>query len=151
MRQWNLSGKTTLSRNMTITFYQRHACTLDLSGKTTCPDRPNFPDINGGLSKQVQYIQSHRYRKVPNKGTCLNKRAPSTLGWDISLKIGKNWSKITKIGFKTPKMLPWTSWIHQGVCQRAGRVYSAFYGSHSVTGLVAIDFRTLLNQSFDLK
>ncbi len=67
---------------------------------------------------------------MPNKRTCLNKRAPSTLGLNISLKIGKNWSKMIKIDSKTPKMLPWTPSSHQGVCQRAGRVYLALYGKY---------------------
>ena len=41
-----------------------------------------------------------RYCKVPNKCACLNKHAPSTLWWNISIKRGKILSKMTKIGWK---------------------------------------------------
>ncbi len=58
---------------------------------------------------------------------------PSTLWWYISLKIGINWSKMSKIGWKTTKMLPCTSSIYLGVCQRAGHVYLALYGSFRTT------------------
>ncbi len=73
------------------------------------------------------------YRKVPNKRTCLNKRAPSTLGWNISLKIGKIGQKWANLAEKTPKCSPWTCSIHQGVCQRAGHVYLALYGNLVLT------------------
>ena len=67
------------------------------------------------LSEISMYVGlSGIYCKVPNERTCLNKRAPSTLGWNISLKIGKNWSKMSKIGWKSqpPQMHPWTSSIY---------------------------------------
>ena len=67
-------------------------------------------------------------RIVLNKRTYLNKCTLNTVWWNIPLQIGKHWSKMDKIGLETSELFPWTSWIHQGVCQRTGCVYSALYG-----------------------
>ena len=103
------------------------SCGVDNKSMCNLPFLPFLYCVNHSQKSVIKKKQVV-YRKVPNKRTCLNKCAPSPLGWKISLKMGKNWSKMSKIGWKTPKMLPWTSSIHQGACQRAGRVYLALYG-----------------------
>ena len=44
----------------------------------------------------ILHSWSSNYRILSNKPACLNKRVPSTFWWNISLKIGKNWSKTRK-------------------------------------------------------
>ncbi len=70
--------------------------------------------------------QEMTYRISPNKCTCPHKRTPITYWWNI-LKIGENWSKVTKSSWKTSILSPWTPCTHQGVCQCAGSVYLAKY------------------------
>ncbi len=77
---------------------------------------PTFA-IHGTVFTETEMLD-RVYRRVPNKWACLNKRAPSTLRWNILLKIGQNWSKMIKFGSKTTKNLQnWpgcvsTRWAH---------------------------------------
>ncbi len=43
-------------------------------------------------------LTSHLYRIVLNKSSWLNRHSSSTFWWNISLKIGENWSKMSKHG-----------------------------------------------------
>ena len=65
-----------------------------------------------------------RYRILPNKRACLNKCALSTLWRNIPLKLGQNWSKISKNSSKSPG----SPCVQQRVCQCTGSVYLARYG-----------------------
>ena len=46
-------------------------------------------------------------------------------------KIDENLSKMSKNSWKTSTMWPWTLWLHQGGCQRAGSIYLVKYGMYT--------------------
>ena len=98
------------------------------------------------------------YRILPNKCACLNKRAPSTFWWNISLKIGENLSEMSKISWKNLTILLWTPWFHQGVWQRTWSVYLVKYGSWSLRSghllcrmFIAAKFDSAVTCFFDLR
>ncbi len=73
--------------------------TVTLLGPLYRTGAPETRGVNNQVSSFKIVLYTY-YRIVVNKRSCLNKRAPIT-GWNIPLKIGQNWSKMSQNGRKT--------------------------------------------------